>query len=228
MSESMHTEISQPPLATPANIALTATKSESRVDSRLLSQHLGNRHKAVMGLIDKYADRFQGFGQLPFQKAVGGRTQGGGNPERFALLNEDQTFFLLSLSRNNDRVVNLKAKLVQAFREARRAADQRREEYLPTYHRLHEEIHAMAAGSSNRRHVHANINKLVNKAAGIESGQRHACSNLPQQAMLIVAQAVAANALQGAADHHAGYQRVKQCLIALQAVAALEGVHEPR
>ena len=217
---------SQPAFVTQANIALTATKAESRVDSRLLSEHLGNRHKAVMALIEKYADRFRSFGQLPFQKAVGARAHGG-NPERFALLNEDQTFFLLSLSRNNDKVVSLKVKLVQAFREARWAADQHRAEYLPTYHRLHEEIHAMAAGSSNRHHVHANINKLVNKAAGIEAGTRRTCSSQPQQAMLIVAQAVAANALQGSIDHHEGYQRVKQCLIALQTVVALEGVHEP-
>jgi phage regulator Rha-like protein len=35
------------------------------------------------------------------------------------LLNEDQAFFLLSLSRNTDRVVELKASLIMAFREAR-------------------------------------------------------------------------------------------------------------
>ena len=41
--------------------------------------------------------------------------------------------------------------------------------------------------------------------------------------MLIVAQAVATNALHGAADHHEGYQRVKLCLHALEAVTALHG-----
>lgn len=205
------------------NIALTATKAESRIDSRVLSVHLGNRHKQVIALIEKYRDEFKGLGQLPFQKAVGERAHGGGNPERFALLNEDQAFFLLSLSRNSERVVNLKAKLVLAFREARRAIDQYRTEYLPTYHGLHDEIHALAAESSNRHHVHANINKLVNRAAGIEAGQRRACLPMPEQAMLIVAQAVATNALHGAADHHEGYQRVKLCLHALEAVTALHG-----
>ncbi len=38
---------------------------------------------------------------------------------KFALLNEDQAFFLLSLSRNTDPVVALKANLIMAFREAR-------------------------------------------------------------------------------------------------------------
>jgi phage regulator Rha-like protein len=206
--------------ASSEHIALVATKTESRIDSRTLSAHLGNRHKAVMALLERYAEQFKGFGQLPFQKEVGERAHGGGNPERFALLNEDQAFFLLSLSRNSEHVVKLKAKLVQAFREARQLADQHRFEYLPTYHRLHEEVHAMAAGSSNRHFVHANINKLVNKTAGIEAGQRKSCTDLPQQAMLILAQAVATNALQGALDHHEGYQRVKQCLHALAAVTA--------
>jgi phage regulator Rha-like protein len=202
------------------HIALVATKTESRIDSRVLSAHLGNGHKAVMALLERYAEQFKGFGQLPFQKEVGERAHGGGNPERFALLNEDQAFFLLSLSRNSEQVVRLKAKLVKAFREARKLADQHQTEYLPTYHRLHEEVHAMAAGSSNRHFVHANINRLINKTAGIEAGQRKACADLPQQAMLILAQAVATNALQGVADHHEGYQRVKQCLHALAAVTA--------
>lgn len=203
------------------DIELKATKTEARIDSRILADHLGNGHKGAMALIEKYRDEFKGFGQLPFQKAVGQRLHGGGNPERFALLNEDQAFFLLSLSRNSKRVVNLKAKLVQAFREARLVADQYRTAYLPTYHGLHDQIDALAAESSNRHHVHANINRLVNRAAGIEAGQRRAGLAMPEQAMLIVAQAVARNALQGAADHHEGYQRVKQCLRALEAVTAL-------
>lgn len=53
---------------------------------------------------------------------VGERTQGGGNAERFALLNEDQAFFLLALSRNTERVVELKSDLIMAFREARYGA----------------------------------------------------------------------------------------------------------
>lgn len=211
----------QPTKATSTDVALTTTKAEARVDTRLLAQHLGNQHKGVIAIIDRYADKFRGFGQLLFKKEVGERYQGGGNPERVALLNEDQAFFLLALSRNNERVVDLKAKLVQAFREARRTTDLRQVEYLPTYHQLHDEIHALAAESSNEKFVHMNVNRLVNKAAGLEAGQR-ATAPLTQQSMLIVAQAVAANALRGAPDHHAGYQRVKQSLEALYAVTLLE------
>lgn len=211
----------KPTSAQPCELTLTITKTETRIDTRLMAIHLGNQHRHVMALIEKYADKFRGFSQLLFKNAVGERNQGGGNPERFALLNEDQAFFLLSLSRNSERVVDLKVKLIQAFSEARRAADQRQGEYLPTYHQLHDVIHSLACESSNEKFVHMNVNKLVNKAAGVEAGQR-ATLALPQQSMLIVAQAVAANALRGATDHHAGYERVKQSLQALAAVTQLE------
>lgn len=211
----------KPTNAQPRELTLTTTKTETRVDTRLMAMHLGNQHRHVMALIEKYADKFRSFGQLLFKNAVGERNQGGGNPERFALLNEDQAFFLLSLSRNSEQVVDLKVKLIQAFSEARRAADQRQGEYLPTYHQLHEVIHSLACESSNEKFVHMNVNRLVNRAAGVEAGQR-ATLALPQQSMLIVAQAVAANALRGAADHHAGYERVKRSLLALAAVTQLE------
>ncbi len=92
---------------------------EPRVDSRLLAEQLGNRNRNTVELIDRYAHKIKRFGQLPFQTEVGKRVQGGGKAERFALLNEDQAFFVLALSRNTDRVVELKSSLIMAFREAR-------------------------------------------------------------------------------------------------------------
>lgn len=91
---------------------------------------------------------------------------------RFALLNEDQAYLLLTYSRNTARVRVLKVRLVKAFREARLCADTRKAEYLPTYHRMHDVIHDLASGSPNEKFVHANVNKLVNKVAGVEAGQR--------------------------------------------------------
>lgn len=100
-------------------ITLTHTGNEPRVDSRQLAKQLGTKHKNPMALIERYLAKFEEFGVVPFQteKPLGGTA--GGRPERFALLNEDQAFFLLSLSRNSDRVVALKADLIMAFREAR-------------------------------------------------------------------------------------------------------------
>ena len=212
MSTMKITNAAQPVL--PA-LALTTHKNDARVDSRLLANHLGNQHRPVMVLIEKYGDSFSSFGKVLFEKASSLDSLTG-QRERFALLNEDQAFFLLTMSRNSDHVVDLKVKLIQAFSEARRAADQRQTEYLPTYHRLRDTIHQLAGRSPNEKFVHINFNKLVNKTAGLEAGQRPK-AGLSQQAMLIVAQDVATQAMQGATDHHDGYQLAKRSLLALAA-----------
>ena len=100
-------------------IALAQFKGEPRVNTRLLAEQLGNKHKNSMALIERYLTKFEAFGVVPFQTEKPLAGTAGGRPERFALLNEDQAFFLLSLSRNTDRVVELKASLIMAFREAR-------------------------------------------------------------------------------------------------------------
>ena len=199
-----------------SDLTLNNLSSEPRVDSRLLAIHLSNQHRQVMVLINRYAEPFATFGKVLFQKASSAVSITG-QRERFALLNEDQAFFLLTMSRNSDHVVDLKVKLIQAFSEARRVADQRQTEYKPSYHRLHDAIHQLAGQSPNEKFVHINFNKLVNKTAGLEAGQRPK-AGLSQQSMLIVAQAVAIQAMQGATDHHDGYQLAKRSLSALAAL----------
>ncbi|KRP48711.1 Phage regulatory protein Rha [Pseudomonas libanensis] len=100
-------------------IRLTLIKDEPRVDSRLLAEQLQNQHKNSMALIERYSEKFKEFGLLAFETEARPVGQHGGGDVRFALLNEDQAFFLLALSRNTDRVVGLKASLIMAFREAR-------------------------------------------------------------------------------------------------------------
>ena len=205
---------------TGAVLTLNTLDREPRVDTRLLAIHLGNQHRHVMVTIKKYAEKFNGLNpshHMIFKNACGERSQGGGTQERYALLTEDHAYFLLALSSNSLRVVDLKVKLVQAFSEARQLANQQQTEYLPTYHRLRDTIHKLASQSPNERFVHINFNKLVNKTAGLEAGQRPK-AGLSQQAMVIVAQAVATQAMQGATDHHDGYQLAKQSLSALAAV----------
>ena len=101
-------------------IPLTHVGGEPRVDSRQLAKQLGNQHKNALALIERYTDKFKEFGLLAFQtEAVKEPGQRGTKHLKYYLLNEDQAFFLLSLSRNTDRVVELKASLIMAFREAR-------------------------------------------------------------------------------------------------------------
>ncbi len=96
-------------------------ENELRVDSRLIAENLGIKPHNFMETLNKYQSELNELGQLPFETGVGYRKQGGGNPQKYALLNEDQAIFAMTLSRNTDQVVQLKLKLTIAFRNARQA-----------------------------------------------------------------------------------------------------------
>ena len=198
---------------------LTTVKAEPRIDSRLLALQLGSQHKNMRELLEEHKADFMELGVFRFETAKPTGEQGG-RPEKFAMLNEDQCYLLLTYSRNTARTRQLKVKLVKAFGEARRAAGQHGTEYLPSYHQLHDELHTLAAGSDHERHVHMNVNRLINQTVGLEAGQRSAAS-MPVQSLLAVAQAVAVKAARGAPDHRTGYQRIKSAMVALSAATLL-------
>jgi len=199
-------------------LALT-TSTEARVDSRLLAQHLGNKHQSLFELLKLHRADFEQLGLLRFQ--TGEPT--GGRPEKFAMLNEEQSTLVLTYSRNSPRVRSLKVRLVKAFVEARRAADLRRTEYLPGYHIVHDRIKVLSNGSPNERFHHTNINRLVNKVCGIEAGQR-AAAPVPKQSLMIVSQMLIAVAIQPAKDSKEAYRLAAQAVQPLaNAVLALGG-----
>ena len=209
----------QLPNIEPVAIALQTGRDETpRVDSRELAQRLGVKHKNTIELLDKHKADFLELGHLPFQTEVGYRAQGGGKAERFALLNEDQAYLLLSLSRNTPRVVALKVKLVQAFSAARKAAELRKCEYLPSYRLTHDALRGLAPDRQRQQHLHMNVNKLLNKVAGLDAGQRHGAQP-GSLSVLAVGQMLAAQAATGASDDKAAYARIKQAVQPLDSLA---------
>lgn len=202
-------------------LPLVSSREEARLDTRLLARHLGNQHKGVMELLTRHSADFLELGKVPFQTEA----SRSGQREKFAMLNEDQCFLMLTFSRNTGTVRALKVKLIKAFGQARMARDLRRTEYLPGYRQLHNQIHVLATGTDNEARVHMNVNKLLNKVAGIEAGQR-ATASLATQSMLVVAQLLACKAMQDAPDHRVGYQLAKsalQPLLALSTPDILQG-----
>lgn len=101
------------------HIQLVHSSGEARVDSRLIAQELGLKHKSSFALIKLYRGDFLELGILPFETE---EIRGRGQPEKFALLNEDQAYLLLAYSKNTKRVRMLKVRLVKAFRDARQKA----------------------------------------------------------------------------------------------------------
>ncbi len=216
----MSTNTTKVGASVPENFELTLVKNERRADTRLLAKHLGNQHKNVFELVKNYKADFEQIGKVTFQTEA----LPSGQLEKFALLNEDQAYLLLTYSRNSAKVRALKVKMVKAFAEARHAAEVRQVEYLPAYHQLHDAIKVAANGSPNERFIHMNANKALNQLAGVESGQRAGAGSL-QQSLLAVGSALAAQALQNATDGHGLHKRIKAALEPLTGILALPEVH---
>lgn len=71
-------------------------------------------HEAVIKTLRKYQTDFEEFGKVRFEIRLNAQ----GSPTEYALLNEDQSTFLLALSRNTATVVRFKKRLVKEFRKA--------------------------------------------------------------------------------------------------------------
>jgi phage regulator Rha-like protein len=166
--------------------------NEPRADSRWLAETLGIKHAHLIRTIRKYEAKLLSFGLLPFETEAAGvsgfenRKPKGGRPEVFASLNEDQSYFVATLSRNTDQVVEAKARLVQEFGRLRRAAERRatldwqqaRIEGKDARRRETDTIqefvkYATKQGSSNAGKYFTNITKMTYRALFlVEQGLR--------------------------------------------------------
>jgi len=99
-------------------ISLVVVDQEPRVDSRLIASQLGVEHQNTRELLQQYQTDFEEFGIIRFET---GKIEGRGRPEKYALLNEDQSYLLLTYSQNTEQARELKKRLVRAFGEQRRA-----------------------------------------------------------------------------------------------------------
>ena len=158
------------------DISLNLVSNEFRIDSRLLAPELNHRHRTILESLDKYKSQFDALGQLTFESEAGYQNA----IVRYALLNEDQCYFLLTLMRNNNHIVKAKLNLVKAFRDARKQLAERDIARLDgkQARRLETDAikslveYAKASGSSKPDMYYLSITKMTNKALGIESGQR--------------------------------------------------------
>lgn len=162
-------------------ICASITNDGPRVDSRQISPSLDVRHRDTFALIKTYSAQLQELGLLPFQteavKTQGGR---GAKHQSFALLNEDQCYFLLTLVKNTERAVSLKLNLVKAFRDARAQLAQRDIARLESKAIRRAETDSIAAlveyakgqGSKSAEMYYTNITRMTNDLLGISAGQR--------------------------------------------------------
>ena len=84
--------------------------------SEIVAEGCGIQHKNMMAMIRKYAGEFSELGFLAFETRENRGTQGA--PTEYAVLNEDQATFAITLFRNTPVVLRFKLALVKAFRRA--------------------------------------------------------------------------------------------------------------
>lgn len=97
-------------------LVLTLVDGTPRIDSRLIAAELGVEHKNTRELIQKYLADFEEFGKVPFETEASGKTN---QQQKFALLNEDQSYLLLTYAQNTEQARYLKMRLVRSFAEYR-------------------------------------------------------------------------------------------------------------
>jgi phage regulator Rha-like protein len=111
------------------------------VDSRLVAEALGIQHESLMRTIQNYETEISfAFGHLRFQIGTVKNTAGAVNEHKYCFLTEDQTIFLMTLSRNTEQVVQAKLNLVKAFSTAKEALKTQQTD-LNTMFALMQEMH---------------------------------------------------------------------------------------
>ena len=101
--------------------SLVKREEKLLVDSRDIAISLNIQHKNFLSTIETYKTVIEKkFGRVAFETDLDKKPVNGGWSQKYALLTEDQSLFIGTLSRNSDEVVEFKARLVSSFQNARR------------------------------------------------------------------------------------------------------------
>ena len=151
-----------------------------RVDTRTLAPKLDIRHRNLIQNIRSYESEFAELGSVPFQTEARLDGQHGGGDVVYALLNEDQAYFLLTLSRNSPLVAKAKLSLVKAFKSARETLEhstlarlegkKARRIETDSIKKLVE--YATQQGSKSASKYYMSVTKMTYDLLGLEAGQR--------------------------------------------------------
>ncbi|GAC1591490.1 MAG: hypothetical protein NVS4B1_36610 [Ktedonobacteraceae bacterium] len=93
------------------------------IDSRIVAKQLGIEHEVLVYTIRKYQHRIEKYGSIRFQTGLKIGDRGGKRPI-YIMLNENQSLFVGTLSRNSDEVIDFKDWLIEKFSEQREREQQ--------------------------------------------------------------------------------------------------------
>lgn len=87
---------------------------ELTTTSLIIAEGTHNEHRNVIRLIRKYQHDLEAFGRVDFKNQTF-ETAGGPQAREIAILNREQSMFVMTLFRNNPVVVGFKKNLIKAF-----------------------------------------------------------------------------------------------------------------
>lgn len=203
-------------------------KNEPRAGTWRLSQGFDVEHRALRKLVIKYKSEFEELGIITSQ--VQKPTGKSGRPVDEFLLNENQSMYLGTLLTNNVTVRKFKLKLIKEFDrmkkeiirrsmlsenkqwvETRKAGKLVRRNETDTIQRF--VAYAKAQGSQNAEMYYANISKMQNKSLFFMEQKfknLRDILSLEQLSIVIVADRVAANAIEAGMNNAIHYKEIYQ------------------
>lgn len=96
---------------------ITVSQNVPLADSREIALTLGIRHRSFFKMITEYQEEIEAdFGKVRFEITPSGKTN---QPQKYALLTEEQTYAYMSYSQNTKQARTCKRLLVKAFTEAK-------------------------------------------------------------------------------------------------------------
>lgn len=101
------------------NNLVTITSGRAMTTSLDIAEGVSNPHSTVIRLIRENQVDIEDFGLVRFEIRPRSEGQHGGGDVEFAVLDEQQSTYLITLMRNNDVVKSFKKRLVKAFFEMR-------------------------------------------------------------------------------------------------------------
>ena len=85
--------------------------NQPMTNSLVIAEGTDNEHRSIIRLVQKHQKRFERWGAVRFMDLKSTNPQGG-RPTTVAWLNEPQAAFLITLLRNNDIVLDFKARII--------------------------------------------------------------------------------------------------------------------
>lgn len=104
-----------------SELIVVNVNGENRVDSRIVAKHMGLDHEYFKENLEKYQKELEQLGLIRLETgAVKNPGSRGVKYQKYIMLNEDQTVFAITLSRNTPEVVQAKLDITIAFSKARK------------------------------------------------------------------------------------------------------------